>query len=211
MSEESQVNSSNGSGSGGSITTPRNVQIPNIKLLLKDNLNSKKCYRCQQLGSFQCEHSTKYRDELKEIKEVKGISIQVTSFYFENTYIILYLSIRHQILLIIICPQLICPLKSLTNSDREVVSTQIISNDLRGFLKNLEFFKIKSFTYMVFSLFSSNHFFVNIFKIFKGKFYQQPTHRMSQRNIQYSRRSTKTGQTDTSIDTDSVNASVELN
>lgn len=53
-------------------TRNNNVQIPNIKLLLKDNFTYKKCYRCQQLGSFQCEHSTKYRDELKEMKEAKG-------------------------------------------------------------------------------------------------------------------------------------------
>lgn len=54
--------------------TPRqSVHIPNMKLLLKDNFLEKKCYRCQQLNSFICEHSTKYRDELRTSKSETGI------------------------------------------------------------------------------------------------------------------------------------------
>ena len=47
----------------------------NSKLLLKDNHIHKKCSKCQQLGSFICEHSTKYRDEIKQMHTETGIKI----------------------------------------------------------------------------------------------------------------------------------------
>lgn len=59
-------------GSTASSTPRQSVNVPNIKLLLKDNHISKKCYRCQQLNSFICEHSTKYRDEIKGSKNESG-------------------------------------------------------------------------------------------------------------------------------------------
>ena len=53
----------------------------NSKLLLKDNqIMNKKCSRCQQLGSFICEHSTKYRDELKQTLNETGFKLMDTIY-----------------------------------------------------------------------------------------------------------------------------------